>query len=258
VSVYPPDIGAGDPGEPGQLGPSGAGAADFRDVLAAHGGAHWWHAGMRKATWALLGEAHGRVLDVGCGPGWELMELPPTTMGVGVDLAIRRAIPRPLAAADAGRLPFADGVFDGALALDLLEQREVQPAPVLAEIRRVLRPGGRLLARVPAHPWLHGPHDAFWGGARRYRRAEFAALVIDAGFAIRRLTYANGLLFAPAVVGRLLARIGCRGEDDLRPLPTLINRALLGILALEAHWLRRRDLPMGLSLICLAERERDA
>jgi SAM-dependent methyltransferase len=98
--------------------------------------------------------------------------------------------------AEAGRLPFPAAAFDLALALDLLEQRGVAPAQTLVEIRRVLRPGGRLLVRVPAHPWLLGPHDAFCGGARRYRRAELVALIVGADFTILRLTYANGLPFA--------------------------------------------------------------
>jgi SAM-dependent methyltransferase len=173
---------------------------------------------------------------------------------VGVDLHTRRAIPQPLVQADVSRLPFTAGAFDLVLALDLLEQRQVDPMQALREMRRMLRPGGRLLARVPAHPWLQGPHDRFWGGARRYRRAEFAGLVTNAGFAIRRLTYANSLLFPMAAAGRLLARAGIRGDDDLCPLPACINSLLLGVLTAEARWLRTHDLPIGLSLICLGQR----
>jgi hypothetical protein len=38
-------------------------------------------------------------------------------------------------------------------------------------------------------------------------------------------------------------------------MPRPLNRLLAGILALEATWLRRHDLPVGLSLVCLAERK---
>ncbi len=156
--------------------------------------------------------------------------------------------------ADASRLPLRAGTFDLVLTLDLLEQRTVNAAEVLAEVWRVLRPGGRLLVRVPAHPWLRGPHDAFWGGAHRYRRAELARLIEGSGLVIVRLTYTNSLLFPLASASRLLARIGLQGGDDLLPVSPFLNRLLFGVLALEACWLRKFDLPEGLSLACLAER----
>lgn len=228
--------------------------ADFRTTLAERGQQHWWHAGMRRVTWALLGQTQGRVLDIGCGPGWELAELSAGAWGVGVDLHPHLAVAQPAVRADAMRLPFPDRIFDLALALDVLEQTGVDPRLALAEVARVLRPGGRLLLRVPAHPWLRGPHDAYWGGARRYRRAELAALVQGAGLTLRRLTYANSLLFAPAAVERLAARAGVGSGDDLRPLPAPLNGLLRRVLSAEARWLRRRDLPVGLSLVCLAQR----
>jgi SAM-dependent methyltransferase len=229
-------------------------SSDYRILLAEYGQAHWWAAGMRRIGWALLGEVHGRLLDVGCGPGWMLAELPPGAWGVGID-QIRAAPHTALAVADACRMPFAAETFNLALALDLLEQRGVAPPVVLAELRRVLAAGGRLLIRVPAFPRLFGPHDRFWGGSCRYRKPELARLVSDAGFTVRRLTYANSLLFPAQAVVRILARLGLVGGDDLRPLPPSLNCLLLGMLSLEARWLRQHNLPMGLSLVCLAERE---
>ena len=154
--------------------------------------------------------------------------------------------------ADAGMIPFRAGAFDLVLALDLLEQQGVNPEMALKEIRRVLRPGGRLLARVPAHPWLYGPHDREWGGARRYRRAELRALIQGAGFSVHRLTYANSLIFPLAALVRLGGRAGLL-RDDLLWLAEPFGGFLLGLLRSEARWLRKRDLPAGLSLVCLAE-----
>jgi SAM-dependent methyltransferase len=224
---------------------------------------------MRRITWALLGDERGRLLDVGCGPEWGRIALPPGVWGVGLDRedhfigrpsstvrgpAARtvRSEPESFVQADAGILPLRAGSFDLVLALDLLEQQGVKPDAVLQEIRRVMRPGGCLLARVPAHPGLYGPHDRNWGGARRYRKAELEALMRGAGFNIRRLTYANGFVFPFAVLVRLGGRAGLLRGDLLglaQPFGGLILRAL----SLEARWLRRRDLPIGLSLVCLAE-----
>ncbi len=158
------------------------------------------------------------------------------------------------ATADAHHLPFADGVFDVVTTLDMLEQGSVRPEQALAEAKRVLKPAGRLLIRVPAHPWLYSSHDQFWGGARRYRRDEVAALVRAAGFTIHRLTYANSLLFPIQIVVRLLQRVGLGGGDDLWAMPAPLNRFLTTMLELEARWLAGHPLPIGLSLLCLAER----
>jgi len=215
---------------------------------------------MRANTWAFTDGLQCRVLDIGCGPGQELAELPAGAWGVGADLYFPpdaiAASDRRLVRADAGQLPFADGLFDWVLALDVLEQRSVVPSQALGEMQRVLRAGGRLVIRVPAHPWLYGPHDIFWGGARRFRRSELTALLQDAGFSIIRVSYANTLLFVPAIAARLLGRTTGLGSDDMRPMPAPINRLLLAVLTLEARWLAQRNLPFGLSLLSLAQRTR--
>jgi SAM-dependent methyltransferase len=168
---------------------------------------------------------------------------------------VQFTVARPIVAGELCNLPFPANTFDVVTALDVLEQECVEPQQALAEAHRVLVPGGRLLARVPAYPRLYGPHDLMWGGARRYRREELGDLVQDAGFTVRRLTFANSLLLPIGAVGRLAARSIWSDGNDVRPLPALLNCLLLGILALEARWLRSHDFRAGLSLICMAERE---
>lgn len=226
---------------------------DYRALLARRGDTHWWVVGMRRIVLELAGPLHGRVLDVGCGPGWHLGELPPGATGVGLDRDAAHVFYRPLVQGDAGRLPFADHSFDRVLALDLLDQRAVQPPAALSEMSRVLRPGGLLVLRVPANPWLHGPHDEAWGGVRRFSYEQLAGLVRGAGLTPKRLTYANTLLFPAAVASRLLARAGVGGGDDLHILPDPLNRVMLSVLNAEARWLRRHDFPFGLSLLCTAK-----
>lgn len=108
-----------------------------------------------------------RVLEVGCGPGWLWAEADRTPGGeVQATLAdlsegmVREAVGRGrdagLAAAglvaDAARLPLADALFDRALANHMLYHL-ADPALGVAELRRVLRPGGVLIAATigPAH-----------------------------------------------------------------------------------------------------------
>lgn len=231
---------------------------DYRALLARRGDTHWWVVGMQRITLSVAGPLRGRVLDVGCGPGWHLSQLTPEVFGVGLDRDTAHVFYRPLVQGDAGRLPFVDRCFDTVLALDLLDQRTVEPAVTLGEMARVLRFGGLLVLRAPANSWLRGPHDDAWGGGRRFGYEQLADLVRAAGLIPKRVTHANTLLFPAAVVSRLLARAGVVGGDDLRPLPGPLNRAMLAALSIEARWLRSSDFPFGLSLLCTATRPENA
>jgi SAM-dependent methyltransferase len=97
-----------------------------------------------------------RVLDAGCGNGvWTRMLSESHGVGpvVGLDLSLgmladtRAALghSQPLAAGDVGRLPFGAETFDVVLCLWMLYHVGDQQS-ALEECRRVLRPGGRLLA----------------------------------------------------------------------------------------------------------------
>lgn len=101
----------------------------------------------------------GVVLDVGCGEGRALGRFGRT---IGVDLlpslakmAARRG---PVVVADAATsLPFADGSFDGAYAVLVLEHL-ADPSRLIAEMARVVRPGGWCVV-VHNHPALTAPES---------------------------------------------------------------------------------------------------
>ena len=99
----------------------------------------------------------GFVLDVGCGEGRWLGRF---GRAVGVDLlpalAKVAAAKGPVVVADASRsLPFADATFDGAYAVLVLEHLP-DPNPTIAEMARVVRPGGWCVV-VHNHPVLTAP-----------------------------------------------------------------------------------------------------
>ncbi|RKS68686.1 methyltransferase family protein [Actinomadura pelletieri DSM 43383] len=97
----------------------------------------------------LLDEGPSRVLDIGCGEGAlrDALPDPPPFRLVGLDAsaALLRAHPAPRVRADAVRLPFRDGSFDAAVAVNMLYHLD-DPRVALREARRVLAPGGVLLA----------------------------------------------------------------------------------------------------------------
>jgi arsenite methyltransferase len=101
---------------------------------------------------ALAPEPGDAILDVGCGPGFyvaDLLECGATVTGVDpspamLAMARRRAPGASLLEGAATQLPVEAGAFDRALSVQVLEYvADVDGA--LAELRRVLRPGGRLL-----------------------------------------------------------------------------------------------------------------
>jgi len=93
----------------------------------------------------------GRVLDAGCGPGSYLERFARAgrEQVIGMDLsagmAIEAARHAPTGSADITALPFGDGVFDTTLAMHMLYHVD-PPANGVAELRRVTRPDGTMLA----------------------------------------------------------------------------------------------------------------
>lgn len=88
-----------------------------------------------------------RVLDAGCGEGVLVEEFRSRLTMVGVDPNYSSPLVR---RGSLTSLPFADASFDRALCLDVLEHLSVDDQPrAIAELRRVLAPGGELLVSVP-------------------------------------------------------------------------------------------------------------
>jgi SAM-dependent methyltransferase len=226
---------------------------------------HWWYRGMRAialdALTALPLPRDGLVLDAGCGTGGNAAMLGRFGRVVGVDLAelalelaSERGLPR-LTRATVAALPFGEATFDLVTSFEVLYHRAVgDDVAALRELRRVLRPGGWLLVRLPALGWLRGGHDAAVHAARRYTLGELRTKLRRAGLEPVRLTYLNSLLLPLAAARRAADRLtGARG-DDLGPTPALATAALGAALARERQLLRRCDLPLGVSVMATARR----
>lgn len=109
---------------------------------------------------------------------------------------------------DVVRLPFAPGAFDAAVCGEVLEH-VTDDAAAVAELARVLRPGGVLVATVPAGARAYGWLDRWAGHARRYEPAVLAARLAAAGFAVERLVrwgFPFGWLYERSVQRPVLAR----------------------------------------------------
>lgn len=82
-------------------------------------------------------------------------------------------------------LPFADASFDLVVACDVIEHVE-DDRRVFSELRRVLKPGGRLIFSVPLHPARWTEFDACVGHARRYPPAKLRAILADHGLEVEQ------------------------------------------------------------------------
>jgi SAM-dependent methyltransferase len=141
----------------------------------------------------------GRTLDVGCGIG-DMLVHRPNTIGVDVNphtVALCRSRGVEAVQMDPDRLPFAASEFDSVLMDNVLEHI-AQPRPLLHEVRRVLRAGGRFLVGVPGRRgWdSDADHKVF------YDQSSLAACVESAGFT--RMEFFHAPLWRSAWLDRHL------------------------------------------------------
>jgi SAM-dependent methyltransferase len=180
----------------------------------------------------LLAHETGRVLDVGCGeqPYRSLLTRASSYQGLDIADADERF---GYARTDTLYVngypwPVPDGSVDLALCTEVLEH-VLEPALLLSEVQRCLRPGGRLLMTVPfAARWHFVPYD-YW----RFTPSAITHLLRDAGFVNVKI-YGRG---NPVTVAaqKVLALIAPLGSLRVPLVPIAAAAALVG------HWSLKRD-----------------
>lgn len=236
---------------------------------------HWWFRGRRYVYIGLLKqslttEQPGRVLDLGCGLGGFLPSL--QDLGFEVHAADMDADSllfcsnrgfSSCAEVDCYRLPYPDDSFDWVTMFDVVEHIE-DDALLMREVRRVLRPGGRVMISVPAYQFLFANNDVIAQHYRRYTVGGVSRLFKGAGFGVVRNTYTNVFL-SPLIIPLVLVMkvmektiLANRRSEHTNlslKLPHFINELLFRVFAAELPLSRRFNLPFGHSVAAIASRD---
>jgi len=145
--------------------------------------------------------------------------------------------------ADICTLPFAAASIDAVICSSVLYHQWVEDLiGACRELRRVLRPGGLLLANVSAFRFLQSAQDEAVMTVRWFRKNQIRSL-IENGFVIRRLTYWTTLLFPLAVLARTL--VGSKTGRDSPAVGTWLsftNYLFAKTMSLELGLLKRISL----------------
>lgn len=258
---------------------------------------YWWFAGRRAIIAQLLHgalkplnvsprngitsrESNSRrahhVLDIGSGTGANLpmlrsiagdsgtvtaMDFSPLALRFAADHAASRGVV--LLQGDALRLPFPDDQFDLVTMLDVLEHLR-DDAGALAEVFRVLRPGGQLIFSVPAYQHLWSAHDTALHHFRRYEYRGLRRLLRRNRFNVILLSFAMSLMPPIAWFWRKVIlpwqprrpREAKRHSEGavLPAVAPIFNAALIGYLQWEGRLIIKRRLTFGTSLVGIAQK----
>jgi SAM-dependent methyltransferase len=167
----------------------------------------------------------------------------------------------PVAVGDLQRLDLPGGAFDAAVCGEVLEHLDDDRAGA-GELARVLRPGGLLVASVPANPYRYDWTDHWAGHRRRYTADGFRGLLEDAGFEdveVEGWGFPLTGLYHRVVYRPMLRRRLARGGGEAgggggprRPAGRIAARALRALLEIDTAFVGRR--PGYLGLLAVARR----
>ena len=233
---------------------------------------HFWFRGRRTIFFSLLdkfleGRKDLEVLEVGCGAGGLLkrlsvygnakgMELWPELCTIAKDRSQQGMI-----CGNAYAIPLADQSQDLVCLFDTIEHIPEQEK-ALAEIYRVLKPGGMVFFSVPAYQFLFSNNDRVAHHCRRYTKGLLKKVCKEAGLRPKKVSYFNTFLFPLILPAVLIEKakekwIGLKDPNKTnlsKTFPGPINTTFAKIMGSERHLLRHLSFPTGHSLLGLFQR----
>lgn len=210
------------------------------------------------------------VLDVGCSSGFFLEELAvqvPRAAVMGADYIeqpLRKLANQfkgiPLLQFDLRHCPLPDASIDGIVCLNVLEHIDDHVA-ALANIFRLLKPGGIAHIEVPSGPRLYDPYDEVLMHHRRYRLGDLTALAKQTGFDVVRATHLGFFVFPAFALRKLWNQRWSRSTPEAKRRlvasqirTTSASRALGILLKLEIALGRRFRFPWGIRCVLVLQK----
>lgn len=224
---------------------------------------HWWFVSRRKILRELLLTlqlpARSDILEVGCGTGGNiafLQEFGKVSCVESDESAATLAKQRDQTLVMPGKLPNEmptfDHPFDLIVLFDVIEHVE-EHVESLQALSCLLKPGGRIVLTVPAFSFLWSQHDEENHHKRRYSRRSLNKLVTDSRLSLDYISYFNFWLFPLVAAIRLIRKVIPYKESwqDMKQPAGLPNRILQLIFSSERHFVGKRQLPFGISLVAV-------
>ena len=229
---------------------------------------HWWFRARRRVIFDILdGVSPGpyqSALDVGCGGNIHntLALAKRAQRIVGLEIS-KEAIG--FAKKHCPDLTIIKGAwpdvtlsqkFDIITLFDVLEHIEDE-VRALKKAEETLVQGGTLVLTLPAYSLLWSEHDEYPHHKRRYTKKHLKHLITNnTSLRILRITYFNTLLFPPILAFRISKYLlGIRSTaTDFFPIPSWLNWLLEKVFGTERFLLRFLNLPVGVSILCIAQK----
>ena len=206
------------------------------------------------------------ILDAGCGTGGLSVKLAALGSVSAIDaspeaikFARRRGIAAKLASVE--KIPYPSRQFDVVTCIDVIYHKQVKDdVGALSEIRRVLKPGGVLVLRVPANKFLMSAHDHHVHTARRYSRNELEKKMKRAGFAVKQISHVHSPIFLVSLVRVIWERLTHQVVvSSVGKIDPPLNSILTVVLKLEAEMITGGTaMPFGQGLIAVATPSRQS
>lgn len=228
---------------------------------------HFYYVGTHNAVIKFLDlylskRRNNIILDAGCGTGELMKNLSKFGKVYGIDIndeALKFTSKnhiKNVKKASITNIPFQDNKFDVVVSIDVLYHKAVKnDLEAFNEFKRVLKPGGILIIKSPAHDWLRGSHDVVIHTKRRYSKIQLVDRLKKTGFETLKLSYINISLLPIAIIKRLSESIlKSKPSSDVGKLPKLVNNTFLGLYNWETRIITKTTIPFGLSLFAIARK----